>query len=206
MPPVFARRDIIASFNHFFITYLHHKLSPHSYSQHIQQQTHPTDLITTYFMVDIEWSKDVETIIDSIRKNCIILSDLHKNNYLYFKNILQYFRLPVIIISAVNSIVSVGLQSYMPQSMISITTCGLSLVSGIICSVELFYDIQKLVDVEFTQYKEYNLLSLDIFKILQLDRKRRPLPQSEYLNKVYTQYTRLIENSRIVHNIENNGT
>lgn len=153
-------------------------------------------------MVDTIWSNDVENILDHIRKNCIILSDLHKTNYLYYKNILQYFRLPVIVISAINSIVSVGLQPYMKQSMISITTCGLSLLSGIICSIELFYDVQKLVDVEFTQFKEYNLLALEIFKILQLDRSRRSLPQTECLNKIYTQYTRLIENSRIVHNIE----
>lgn len=148
--------------------------------------------------MDTTWSTDVETILDNIRNNCKILSDYHKAQYLYYKNILQYFRLPVIIISAVNSIVSVGLQPYMKQSMISIMTCGLSLISGIICSIELFYDLQKLMDTEFSQYKQYNLLFLDIYKILRLNREHRPLPQSEYLSKIFNEYTRLVESSKVV--------
>lgn len=151
--------------------------------------------------MDTTWSSDIEEILNNIRKNCKTLSNYHMRSYLYYKKILQYFRLPVIIISAVNSIVSVGLQPYLEQSMISITTCGLSLISGIVCSIELFYDLQKMVDIEFSQYKQYNLLALDIYKILKLERQHRPLPQSEYLSKIFNEYTRLIESSKLVHNV-----
>ena len=142
-----------------------------------------------------DWSEDIENVLGNIRENCVLLAKEHKKQYFALKHILSYFRLPVIIISGINSIVSVGLQPYMEQGAISMTTCLLALVCSIIGSIELYLAIQKQMENELESQQQYYLLGVDIFKNLSLDRVRRPVPAKDYLNKCYNEYVKLVENS-----------
>ena len=145
-----------------------------------------------------DWSNDIEAVLENIRVNCVILAREHKTQYFYLRHILQYFRLPVIILSGINSIVSIGLQPYINQSIISITTCLLALVCSVIGSIELYLAIQKGMENELLSYQQYYLLGVDIFKNLCLSKGHRPIPAKEYLDKCYNEYVKLIENSRAV--------
>ena len=145
-----------------------------------------------------DWSDDIESVLDKIRKNCTTLSSEHTKSYFRLKKTLHFFRLPVIVLSGINSVISVGSQQYLQQNTISATTCVISLICSIICSVELFLGIQKKVESELTTSKEYNLLATDIQKTLLLSRDHRPVPSKDYLEKVYSNYLKLAENSNIV--------
>jgi hypothetical protein len=145
-----------------------------------------------------DWDIDVEYVLDNIRINSGILSQEHKERYILLKSRLQYFRLPVIIISSINSIVSIGFQSYIDQQTISITTCFLALLCSIIGSIELFLSIQKQMEQDLSVSKEYYLLSIEIFKTLKLARERRSTPAKEYLEKIYSEYCKLVENSDLI--------
>ena len=70
-----------------------------------------------------EWSDDIEQILENIRHNSVILSNEHKKEYLYLKGFLIYFRLPVIILSGINSVFSIGLNTYIDQTTVSLITC-----------------------------------------------------------------------------------
>jgi hypothetical protein len=140
-----------------------------------------------------DWSVDIENILENIRINSVILSKEHKTRYFYLKENLKYYRLPVIILSGVNSIVSVGMTPYLPQETISMMTCLLALVCSIIGSVELYLAIQKGMESEMISQRDYYLLSVDIFKTLSLAKEHRPVPAKEYLEKCYSTYCKLIE-------------
>jgi hypothetical protein len=126
------------------------------------------------------------------------MSKEHKKRYLYLKSILRYFRLPVIIISGFTSVMAVGLQPYLPQKIISATTCLLSLSCGIIGSIELYLGIQNQMENELTTSKDYYLLSIEIYKILTLDRKNRNIEGKTFLDETYGTYVKLIENSNVL--------
>ena len=104
-------------------------------------------------------------VLENIRVNSVLMSNQHKKRYLYLKYLLNYFRLPVIVVSGLNSVFSVGLQPYMKQDIISVMTCLLSLICGIIGSIELFLAIQTQMENELLTSKDYYLLSIDIFKM-----------------------------------------
>lgn len=146
------------------------------------------------------WTPDIETVLDKIRINSVILSNAHKNKYFHLKQILRYFRLPVIIISGINSIVSVGLQPYVDQGIISIMTCLLALICSIIGSIELYLAIQKSMENELVVSKDYYILSVDIYKTLTLTKDHRPIPAKDYLDKKYNDYIKLFENSNLLVN------
>jgi hypothetical protein len=145
-----------------------------------------------------DWTEDIENVLEQIRINSIFLSKEHKNKYFYLTEILRYFRLPVIIVSGINSIVSVGFQPYIDQQTISMMTCVLALVCSIIGSIELYLTIQKSMENELMSSKDYYLLSIDIYKTLTLGKEHRSIPAKEYLDKKYNEYVKLFENSNLL--------
>jgi hypothetical protein len=145
-----------------------------------------------------DWTVDIENVLEQIRVNSVLLSKEHKKRYFYLTEILRYFRLPVIIVSGINSIISVGLQPYLEQETISMMTCLLALLCSIIGSVELYLTIQKSMENELISSKDYYLLSIDIHKTLTLGKEHRPIPAKEYLDEKYNDYVKLFENSNLL--------
>ena len=62
-----------------------------------------------------DWTDDIEKILENIRINSISLSNYHKEKYYYYKSYLKFFKLPLIILSSITSIASVGLTGYLEQ-------------------------------------------------------------------------------------------
>jgi hypothetical protein len=90
---------------------------------------------------------------------------------------------------------SVGLQPYTSQGIISIITSLIALTCGIIGSIELYLGVQKKLESDMISQRDYYLLSIDIYKTLTLNRVNRPIPAKDYLEKSYNIYTKLIESS-----------
>jgi len=149
-------------------------------------------------MATNDWNNSIENILQNIRVNCVLLSRLHKQRYFLLKSRLVWYRIPLIILNGFNSIISIGLQPYANQGVISITTSLISLTCGIVGSVELFFSIQKRMENDMISQRDYYLLAIDIFKTLSLDREIRPLPAKDFLEKSYNTYTKLIESSSIL--------
>lgn len=147
---------------------------------------------------DINHSDDIESILDRIRRNSIQLNYAHKKVYECLKDRLIYFRLPTICLSAINSVFSVGLSAYMVQQDVSVINCLISLVCGIIVSVELYLQIEKAMSIEYDVSKSYYLLGIEIQKFLLTNRSNRTIDCAPFLDKSYNQYTKLFESSRLL--------
>jgi hypothetical protein len=145
-----------------------------------------------------DWSQDIESVLENIRINCVFLTAEHKKRYFSLQETLKYYRLPCIILSGINSIISVGLQPYLQQGIISASTCLLALVCSIVGSIELYLMIQKNMEIELLASRDYYILSIDIFKTLSLGRDHRPIPAKEYLEEKYNEYIKLFENSNLL--------
>lgn len=141
---------------------------------------------------------DLEKILNDIRRNSVSLSSAHKKNYFKMKEKLKYFKIPTIILSAFNSVFSVGLQPYIEQKTISITTCLISLICGIICSIELYLSIENTMRSEYDVSKSYYLLSIEIQRFLLTDRKNRVIDSKTFLTDCYGQYCKFYETSRLL--------
>lgn len=142
-----------------------------------------------------DWNTDIEHVLDSIRVNALYLSNKHKARYFSLSNSIKWYRLPVIILSGANSIVSVGLQEYISQSILSLTVSLISLLCSIIGSIELYLKKNARMEADLISYTHYYLLSVEIYKTLSLLRANRPIPAREYLQKIFNEYTKLIESS-----------
>jgi len=146
----------------------------------------------------MNWTEDIELLLTYIFENSVIMNELHKKRFLFFKGQLKYYRIPIIILSGFNSVLSVGLSKFVNQDLVSVITCLVSLVCGIVGSIELFLSIQSNMENELNVSKEYYLLAIDIQKVLTLARDNRPPNAKEILEEKFQQYHKLFESSQIV--------
>ena len=140
---------------------------------------------------------DVDSILEKIRSNCILLSQAHKERYIELNNMLKYYKIPVIIISGISSLVSVG-QQFIPQLVITICNGLFGLSCSIIVSIELYLGISQQLAQSASLTKEFYTLSTNIFKTLALSSENRTENTLTYLESVYGEYSSLCANSYIV--------
>jgi len=148
----------------------------------------------------MNWTTDIERILENIRINSVNSSQQHKSRYFWFKKISTYFRIPTIVIASFVSVISVGLQNYTAQDHISSLTCLLSLVVGIINSIELYLKLQDNIELELEKSKQFYELASDIFKILNLDVPNRKDDGQKILNEYYSRYIQLYNESNLMKN------
>ena len=149
-------------------------------------------------VLSMHWSKDIESILDTIRQNSVLMNEEHKKRYMVLKSKLRYFRLPVIVIAGINSVVSVGFQPYVAQGTISAITCLLSLTCGIIGSIELYLAIQQQMESELIASKDYYTLSTRIYAMLILDADNRKTDGMDFFEEIFADYNNLMQSSIII--------
>ena len=147
---------------------------------------------------DNELSHDIESLLRNIQSNCSVMSKQHKKRYLMLKGKLIYFRIPLIILGSANSVFAVGLTQYLPQQNVSVINCMLSLTCTIITSIELFLGIQSGMEKELVAQREFYLMAVDLYSCLSLKREHRTGNGKRYLEKILSQYNKLIEQSEVV--------
>lgn len=99
---------------------------------------------------------------------------------------------------SLNSVFAVGLVTYLPQQEVSVINCGLSLISTIITSVELFLGIQASMKKELIAQREFYLIAIELYIVLSLQRNHRSENGRRYLEQVLSKYEKLIENSEVI--------
>ena len=151
------------------------------------------------------WTNDIEQVLEEIRMNAVQLSNNHKQNYFFYKSLHKYFRIPTIVLSSVAPVSAIGLQNYISQQHISGIVCLLGLSISVVNSIELFLKLQETLEVELNCSKEFYNLSIDIRKTLLLDAQNRQISGASYLEKKYSDYVKLQEQSNLINNTFNDG-
>lgn len=119
------------------------------------------------------WSNDVETQLQNIEVNSKQQADISKAQYLELIFLQKYFKIPVIVISGLNSVFAIGLNSFVPQNGVSIINCILAFIVATMGSIELYLGITKRMDIALNSYQSFYLLSVKINNCLRLERQHR---------------------------------
>lgn len=144
------------------------------------------------------WSTDIENLCLDIQSNTARLAEIHKQNYLTLINQIKYFKVPVIVISTFNSVFAIGLTAYASQTVVSTVNCIMSMICGIITSLELYLNLQKRIDVELTSYRSYYMLSVKIGNTLHLEREHRQVKDgTSFLLEVENEYKQLFNEANV---------
>ena len=148
--------------------------------------------------ISLSWSDDIEDVLKSILYNTSILLKEHKKNFIYYQDLLKWYKIPVIIIASINSVFSVGLSAFIEQKYVSTINCLLSLICASISSVELYLNIGKNVETELEAYRGYQILGVKISSTLKLNSCNRETHGHQFLNSCLVEYNQLFENSLVL--------
>ena len=66
-------------------------------------------------------------------------------------------------------------------------------------SIELYMKIQENMEVELVAQKDFCILSISIYKVLQLDDENRNMDMKLFLEETLANYQKLIENYTLVY-------
>lgn len=144
-----------------------------------------------------DWSSNVTDVLDRIRENSVRLSEYHRHRFFHFKGYSKYFDLPVLVLSVLGSSFAVGTQSYLNQSTISGISCLIGVIVSIITSIKLYLSIETSMQNELKMSKNFYTLSIDVYRMLRLTPKERGENGLTYLHKVFSTYSKLMEESNL---------
>jgi len=144
------------------------------------------------------WHQEIEDNLKKIAKNCSQQCEICKQNYVMLLENQKYFSIPIIVISGLNSIFAVGLNSYMGQAGVSVINCILSFIVSVVQSIGLYLNIAKRIDTNMVCYRNFYLLSLKINNILSLKRNQRAENDGHrFLDECLSEYESIFNNMNI---------
>ena len=144
------------------------------------------------------WNSNISEILEGVRTNAVNLSEYHRRTYFYYKNLSNWFDVPIIIISSISASFSVGADPYLEQRNISLISCLSSMVITILGSIKLYLNISQNLENESNMSREFYVLSVEIFKQISLPTEQRNTNAIEFLNSKYSQYIKLYEESNLL--------
>jgi hypothetical protein len=143
------------------------------------------------------WTDDFETILKNVAFNSSLMSQHHKKKYKTLDRRLKYYKLPIIILSGINSILSIGLSQFLDQNIVSVLNCLISLIISIIGSIELYLQINKKSESEEKAYRSFYLLTLEINTTLKLEPNHRDQDPQIFTNDIVNKYKNLFSESGV---------
>lgn len=144
------------------------------------------------------WTNDIEQSLEAIKNNSAQQSLISKKEYLDLLYIQKFFKIPVIVLSGMNSIFAVGLNNYASQDAVSIINCILAFICATIGSVELYLNITKKIEISLSSFQSFYLLSIKINNTLKLERHHRcEMDARKYLADCLNEYEQLFKNNNV---------
>lgn len=145
------------------------------------------------------WNAELIDILNKIRINSITLSNKHRIIALHYQSISKWFDLPIIVCSTFAS--SIGSITYMPTEDKAQINLFISMFITILTSIKLYLNITSNLNNEILLSREFYILSIDIYKNLNLRIENRP-NGNDFLNECYSNYIKLCEKSNLTHKIK----
>lgn len=143
------------------------------------------------------WTRDIVDVLNKIRKNSYLLHRKHTKRYIEYRALSRYFDLPTIVLSVFSS--SFSSLNVIGEQNKNVVVTGISMFIAVLTSIKLYLNLNNTINDENSLSKQYYTLSIDIYKILNLDENNRNCDAEQYLNDCYSQYVKLTEQSTILY-------
>lgn len=142
------------------------------------------------------WTPDIIEILKKIRINSFLMSIKHREIYQENKNCSQYFDLPTIVLSIFSS--SLMSFSSVPLDKKIIVNTSISMFIAILTSIKLYLNLNTVIQDSETLSHQFYLLSINIYKMLELSEINRKYDGNQFLNDSYNEYIKLLDSSALL--------
>lgn len=141
------------------------------------------------------WTAEEEAVLREIRDKSEALYKHHLKDYTYYNRLSIKYNVPILVISALNSLMAIALTEFIEQKYVSIINAVLSAGTGVLGSVQLFLKVNEKLAKSTSSAILYEKLFLKIRKELTLDLENRDQDSKTFVNDCFKDFTSYIEKS-----------
>ncbi len=139
------------------------------------------------------WTDKEEDYLRKIHHQCNVYHLYYNKKSLRYTSLNQRFNIPILVISAINSLVAISMPEFLDQNYVSIMNGILSLATGILGSIQLFLKINEKLATCITVSLMFQKIGLKIGKELSIERDLRVPDGKDFLMECFTEFNNAID-------------
>ena len=142
---------------------------------------------------DEVWTTEEEDFLTSLERQCNSYYEHNVKDYQYYNKMSSRFNIPILIISALNSLCAISLNDFLPQKFVSILNAVLSAGTGVLGSVQLYMKLNEKMTNAMRASIHFKKLALKISKELTIARKDRTTEGQTFLADCFSEFNTVLE-------------
>ena len=139
------------------------------------------------------WHDREEAFLTKIEQQCNDYAAHHSKDHMYYNKLSSRFNIPILVISSVNALTAVSLNSFMKQEYVSILNAVLSAGTGVLGSVQLYMKLNEKMTNALRASILMKRLALKISKELSVDRDQRATEGQAFLQECFADFNTALE-------------
>lgn len=144
-----------------------------------------------------EWEA-TEGVLQRLKHSCFAMHLLYRRRFLEAKRKLAYYDVPIIVLSAMNSVLIAGGKDFIPAQILQIMTCLLAVAVGIIQAIKNYFKIDENRESCLVSYKDLFKLFCEISLLLDQPRYSRGMEPRKYTIDKGNEYQTIMNKSIIL--------
>jgi len=158
-------------------------------------------------MKEQSWFDAEEVFLSKIEKQCNSYTKHYSVEYTFYNKLSSKFNIPILIVSAVNALTAVALNSFIRQEYVSVMNAILSAGTGVLGSIQLYLKLNEKMTKSLSASILMKRLALKISKELSIDREQRVTDGQAFLQECFAEFnTALEQGNPIEKNLPNHVT
>jgi hypothetical protein len=141
-----------------------------------------------------EWFPRDEQFLIKLEKQCNAYQKHFTSEYTTYSTSARRYNIPILVISAVNGLTAVGLNSFVEQKYVSVLNAILSAGTGVLGSIQLYLKISEKQTKAMQSSLLMKRLALKISKEISIDAPQRQTDGKTFIQECFGEFNAALEN------------
>ena len=144
-------------------------------------------------MKENPWHDREEAFLTKIEQQCNDYAAHHSKDHMYYNKLSSRFNIPILVVSSINALTAISLNSFMKQEYVSILNAVLSAGIGVLGSIQLYMKLNEKMTNALRASILMKRLALKISKELSVDRDLRSTEGQAFLQECFSEFNTALE-------------
>jgi hypothetical protein len=140
-----------------------------------------------------KWHDSEEEFLRKIEKQSNHYHKHYANEYTYYNRLSSKFNIPILLVSAINALTAVALNSFIDQKYVSIMNAILSSGTGFLGSIQLYMKLNERMANSLRSSIAMKRIALKISKELTVAREIRVTEGLTFLQECFSEFNTTLE-------------
>jgi hypothetical protein len=141
----------------------------------------------------VRWHPDEQVFLTKLEQQCNSYYAHYSKDHLYYSKLASKFNVPILVVSAVNALTAVGLNSFIRQEYVSVLNAILSAGTGVLGSIQLYLKINEKMSNSLRASILMKRLALKISKELSILPDHRVTDGQAFLADCFAEFNTALE-------------